>query len=139
MRPFLKWLGAKTKLVAAIRDAAPLKPRRLIEPFVGSGAVALNLRCESNLLADSNPDLVDVFAELQRDGAGFIAECDTLFTPETNCATVYYALREEFNATPASLSISTGTATTDSAAITQAVALMSPLAAISGRACRARR
>lgn len=100
MRPFLKWAGAKTKLVAAIRDAAPLKPRRLIEPFVGSGAVALNLGCASNLLADSNQDLVDVFAELQRDGAGFIAECDTLFTPETNRAIVYYAFREEFNATP---------------------------------------
>jgi DNA adenine methylase len=71
----------------------------LIEPFVGSGAVALNLGCASNLLADANPDLVDVYAELQRDSAAFIADCEALFTPENNAANAYYALRDEFNRT----------------------------------------
>jgi DNA adenine methylase len=99
MRPFLKWAGAKTKLVAAIRGAAPREPRRLIEPFVGSGAVALNLACAANLLADSNGDLIDVYAELQRDGEQFITDCEKLFTPENNSASGYYALRTEFNAT----------------------------------------
>jgi DNA adenine methylase len=99
MRPFLKWAGAKTKLVGAIRDSAPLKSRRLIEPFVGSGAVALNLACEANLLADSNRDLIDVYSALQREGEQFITDCEELFTPENNCASAYYALRSEFNAT----------------------------------------
>ena len=98
-RPFLKWAGAKTKLVAPIRALAAQQPRRLIEPFVGSGAVALNLGCPANLLADSNQDLIDVFAELQRDGERFITECDALFTPQNNAAARYYALRAEFNAT----------------------------------------
>ena len=99
MRPFLKWAGAKTNLVAAIRDAAPPEPRRLIEPFVGSGAVVLNLGCATNVLGDSNPDLIDVYLELQGDGEAFMVDCEALFIPENNRAGAYYALRAEFNAT----------------------------------------
>lgn len=99
VRPFLKWAGAKTKLVAAIRAAAAFEPQRVIEPFVGSGAVALNLGCSRNVLADANPDLIGVYAALQEDGESFIRACEALFSPETNRASVYYALREEFNAT----------------------------------------
>ena len=99
VRPFLKWAGAKTKLIGAIRDAAPPKPRRLIEPFVGSGAVVLNLGCATNVLADSNPDLIDVYLELQGDGEAFIVDCEALFIPENNRASAYYTLRAEFNAT----------------------------------------
>ncbi len=98
-RPFLKWAGAKTKLVAAIRDAAPARASRLIEPFVGSGALALNLGCTANLLADSNRDLIDVYAELKRGGEQFIDQCAVLFTNKNNCADAFYTLREEFNAT----------------------------------------
>jgi DNA adenine methylase len=99
-RPFLKWAGAKTRLVAAIREAVPPGARRLIEPFAGSGAVALNLDFATNLLADANRDLVDVFGELRRGGERFIAECAALFIAAHNAADAYYALREEFNATP---------------------------------------
>lgn len=98
-RPFLKWAGGKTNLVAAIRDAAPAHAFRLIEPFVGSGALALNLGCPINLLADANRDLIDVYAELKRGGERFIDACAVLFTKENNAADAFYPLREEFNAT----------------------------------------
>lgn len=98
-RPFLKWAGAKTGLVAAIRGSLPPSARRLVEPFVGSGAVALNLGLPQNLLADANLDLIDVYVALQQAGEAFIDECAALFTPEHNAADAYYALRAEFNAT----------------------------------------
>lgn len=98
-RPFLKWAGGKTNLVAAIRDAAPAHAFRLIEPFVGSGALALNLGCPINFLADANRDLIDVYAELKRGGERFIDECAVLFTRQNNAADAFYPLREEFNAT----------------------------------------
>jgi DNA adenine methylase len=98
-RPFLKWAGAKTKLLEAIRSAAPPGARRLIEPFAGSGAVALNLDYEDNLLADANPDLIAVYRALQRDGPAFIERCTPLFSPSNNVHDAYYALRQEFNAT----------------------------------------
>jgi DNA adenine methylase len=97
-RPFLKWAGAKTRLVAAIRTAAPADARRLIEPFTGSGAVALNLGYPRALLADTNADLIDVYRELKRSGENFISACEKFFTPRHNSAKTYYKLRDEFNA-----------------------------------------
>ena len=97
-RPFLKWAGAKTKLLPAIRAAAPRGARRFVEPFVGSGAVAINLGHDQNLLADANPDLIAVYQMLQQHGDTFIEECAPLFAPENNQAASFYALRDEFNA-----------------------------------------
>lgn len=97
-RPFLKWAGGKTKLVSAIGAVVPITARRLIEPFVGSGAVALNLGLPHNLLADTNADLIGVYARLRDAPEAFIAECAGLFTPEANSPLVYYQRREEFNA-----------------------------------------
>lgn len=99
IRPFLKWAGAKTKLLPAIRAVAPSEARRFVEPFVGSGVVALNLGHALNLIADANPDLVAVYRVLQSEGDAFIENCAPLFLPETNCAAAFYALRTEFNST----------------------------------------
>ena len=98
-RPFLKWAGGKTRLVPAIRALAPAEARRLIEPFAGGGAVALNLPAPATILADASDDLISVYRELKRDGARFIAQCAALFTPAANSAGVYYQRRAEFNAT----------------------------------------
>ena len=97
-RPFLKWAGGKTRLVAAIRELAPAGPKRLIEPFAGSAALALNFDAPHVVLADTNSDLIAVFAALQREPEAFIARCRTLFVPENNRAAAYYALRAAFNA-----------------------------------------
>lgn len=53
MKPFLKWAGGKYKLVELIKSTLP-EGNRLIEPFVGTGAVFLNTEYSGNLLADSN-------------------------------------------------------------------------------------
>ena len=96
-RPFLKWAGAKTKLLPLIRALAPARPRRFVEPFVGSGAVALNLGHARNLIADANGDLIALYRVLQQEGDGFIESCAPLFVPENNSAAAFYALRDEFN------------------------------------------
>ena len=96
-RPFLKWAGGKTKLVAAIRNTVPRSATRLIEPFVGGGAVALNLGLPTGLLADTNPDLIDVYARLRESAESFVAECAALFTEAGNSAETYYERRKEFN------------------------------------------
>ena len=98
-RPFLKWAGAKTRLIVAIRPLVPAHAQRLVEPFAGSGTVALNLGLKRSLLADTNPDLIDVFRELRRSGESFITECEALFTAKSNAASVFYRRRSEFNST----------------------------------------
>lgn len=98
MKPFLKWAGNKLVIVERIRKLLP-EGGRLVEPFVGSAAVFLNTDYPHALLADSNPDLIDLYQLLQKEGEVFIRLCARLFTPENNSAEAYYALREEFNRT----------------------------------------
>ena len=98
MKPFLKWAGGKYRLVELIESTLP-QGNRLIEPFVGSGAVFLNTEYKEQLLADSNPDLISLFQLLQKEGRGFINYCNSLFVLENNSEAAFYALREEFNTT----------------------------------------
>jgi DNA adenine methylase len=98
IRPFLKWAGSKFRIIDRIRGSLP-SGKRLVEPFVGSGAVFLNTNYPRYLLADSNRDLIAVYQRLQQDGGAFIEECQALFTPQNNRERNYYKLRTEFNAT----------------------------------------
>jgi len=99
-KPFLKWPGSKSRLANELRHALP-GGRRLIEPFVGSGAVFLANahRYTSIIAADINPDLIALYTLLQAEGEKFIDECAALFSTHTNREDSYYRLRDEFNAT----------------------------------------
>ena len=72
---------------------------RLIEPFVGSGAVFLNTDYHSYLLADANPDLIVLYTQLLEEGTGFIRYCRNFFNGRRNNSDYYYAYRDEFNKT----------------------------------------
>lgn len=95
-RPFLKWLGNKYKCLGKILPYFP-ESNRLIEPFVGSGAVFLNTDYPAYLLTEINQDLIHLFRCLQQEGSSFIEACAQRFTPEHNTKECYYALREAFN------------------------------------------
>ncbi len=95
-RPFLKWPGGKYRLVERISQA--LGPaNRLIEPFVGPGEVFLNTDYDHYLLADNNPDLINLYNTLHKEGERFISYTQRLFKPDSNEADRYYELRDEFN------------------------------------------
>jgi len=96
MKPFLKWAGNKYRLIDRISALLP-PGKRLIEPFVGSGAVFLNTDYPAYLLADANPDLINLFCHLRDEGGEFIDYCRTFFTPETNVNQTFYELRARFN------------------------------------------
>lgn len=98
MKPFLKWAGGKYKIIDKIRSALPNCANRLIEPFVGSGAVFLNTEYDSYLLADANPDLINLYKHIQSEGSNFVDYASNLFIPSNNNEAVFYSLREEFNA-----------------------------------------
>lgn len=72
---------------------------RLIEPFTGSGAVFLNTSYDKYVLADSNPDLIDLYKLLTSEEEAFIKTCRGLFSAANNAANRYYRLRDEFNRT----------------------------------------
>lgn len=71
--------------------------KRLIEPFTGSGAVFLNTQFKSYVLADINPDLINLFRVLQSDGEKFIDYASHYFSAEKNTAEAFYQCRDRFN------------------------------------------
>jgi len=96
MKPFLKWAGNKQRILEHIQGALP-EGDRLIEPFVGSGAVFLNTEYDRYLLCDSNQDLINLYNTLKKEGETFIRYCKRYFTAANNTEEAYYRLRERFN------------------------------------------
>ena len=66
--PPIKCQGIKTKMVPMILRCTERDPEGLwVEPFLGSGVVALNVKPERALLADTNPHIVRFYQAI-RDG-----------------------------------------------------------------------
>lgn len=95
-RPFLKWAGGKFRLLPRILKVLP-EGNKLIEPFAGSGVLFLNADYDRYLLADINPDLIDVFNQLKKGKTSFIDCCSEYFTDQYNNEKSFYQLREHFN------------------------------------------
>jgi len=67
VRPILKWAGGKRQLLPALRPFYPSDFHRYLEPFLGSGAVFLDLwnlglvRGRQALLSDVNADIIGCY------------------------------------------------------------------------------
>jgi DNA adenine methylase len=96
VRPFLKWLGGKYRLIDDIVAVLPAGTT-LAEPFVGAGAVFLNTNYEHYILNDLNDDLIMLYKNLQTDSEYFIRQAKSLFSRRYNNEKQYYKLREKFN------------------------------------------
>jgi DNA adenine methylase len=96
VRSLLKWAGNKHRLLNQILPVLP-EGNRLVEPFLGSGAIFLNTNYTEYCLSDNNPDLIHLYRFLKMFGPPFIDYCQSFFTPENNTKERYYALRETFN------------------------------------------
>ncbi|MEI8594554.1 adenine-specific DNA-methyltransferase [Photobacterium sp. SP02] len=97
-RAFLKWAGGKFSLVEDIRRHLP-PARKLVEPFVGAGSVFLNTDYDDYLLADINPDLINLYNVIKHEPERYIEDARQYFTPEYNQKGAYLAIREAFNQT----------------------------------------
>jgi len=97
-RPFLKWAGNKYRVLPHIEEILP-DGKRLIEPFAGSAAVFLNTNYSRYLIADNNPDLINLYNILKKEGEVFIKKCRRIFTQKNNNEQHYYKFRNEFNQT----------------------------------------
>ena len=60
-RPFLKWAGGKSQLLAQYKELFPKTYRNYYEPFLGGGAVFFNLRPKRSFLSDINLEIINVY------------------------------------------------------------------------------
>ncbi|MGR5069805.1 MULTISPECIES: Dam family site-specific DNA-(adenine-N6)-methyltransferase [Vibrio] len=97
-RAFLKWAGGKYGLVEDIQRHLP-PARKLVEPFVGAGSVFLNTDYDQYLLADINPDLINLYNLLKERPEDYISEAKRWFVAENNRKEAYLSIRAEFNGT----------------------------------------
>lgn len=69
VKPFVKWAGGKSQLLDAIRQKYPTKIERYCEPFVGGGAVLLdvlaNYKPREVLINDINPELINTYVQIR--------------------------------------------------------------------------
>ncbi len=99
-KPFLKWVGGKTRLLPEIASRLPedYVTRRHVEPFLGGGAVFFGLRVagQAARLSDANQDLINAYKALRGDTYRLFYSLGAhrqLHSPEH-----YYAVRKAFNA-----------------------------------------
>lgn len=88
-RPLLKWAGGKTQLLSEILPKIPKKYGRYIEPFFGGGAVFFAVSPENGIIADSNPELVNLYRTVAEDVNGVIAQLRNY----ENTEEMFYAVR----------------------------------------------
>ncbi|EMI7061647.1 MULTISPECIES: DNA adenine methylase [Providencia] len=101
-KTILKWAGSKVRIMDQLHPHLP-KAKRLVEPFAGSCAVMMNTDYEQYLIADANPDLINLYDALAFVPDGVIFEASILFNQNNNDSD-YYQLRNEFNSPKSSMS-----------------------------------
>lgn len=88
-KPFLKWAGGKSQLLAQIVARLPQGFKRYYEPFLGGGAVFFGLQPAKATLSDINSDLIDAYCAIRDDVEGVIAQLQAhRYAPD-----YFYALR----------------------------------------------
>ena len=63
-KPILKWAGGKTQMLKDLLPKVPDSYGRYIEPFIGGGAMFFALNPEEAVIADSNPELINMYTQI---------------------------------------------------------------------------
>lgn len=97
-KAILKWAGSKAGIMPVLSLHLP-QGERLVEPFAGSCAVMMNTDFPAYLVADVNPDLINMYRQIKEITNPFIVTAMKLFI-DNEKAEDYYRIREEFNSCP---------------------------------------
>lgn len=106
VKPFIKWAGGKSQLLNEIRNKYPQKIERYCEPFVGGGAVLLDVLANFSptevIINDINTALINTYQQVQTNVEALISQLDEMQSEfwEADVETrkkVYTKNRERFN------------------------------------------
>ena len=88
-KPFVKWAGGKTQIMAELQRQIPKQFNRYYEPFVGGGALLFQLLPKDAIINDINRDLYHAFRCLGNE-SWFYKLVDELNQHEINNNETYY-------------------------------------------------
>ena len=105
-KPFIKWVGGKSQLLDEIREKYPSKIEKYCEPFVGGGAVLLDVLSRFHpkevLINDINKELINTYYQIKNNVESLVSklsEIQTIYhnhTPEEN-KDFFYEKRTRYN------------------------------------------
>ena len=96
-KPILKWAGGKTQLLDSLLPKVPASYGKYIEPFLGGGAMFFALQPEHAVIADSNPELINVYRQV----ANHVDKVIEHLCKYENSEEEFYAVRNQnWNALP---------------------------------------
>ena len=90
-KPILKWAGGKTQMLGDLLPKVPKSYGRYIEPFFGGGAMFFALQPENAIIADSNPELINMYRQV----AESVDEVISCLKKYENTSEMFYAVREQ--------------------------------------------
>ncbi len=101
-KPFVKWLGGKTKLLPQLAELRPESYNQYFEPFVGGGALFFSLEPRRAVINDLNPHLINLYVQVRNNLDGLLHKLEELLDVYTELeeearSAFYYVLRDEFN------------------------------------------
>ncbi len=106
VKPFVKWAGGKSRLLSDIRSKYPTKITKYCEPFVGGGAVLLDILANFNpdkiMINDINAELVNTYVQIRDNVDTLIEQLQTMqdifwSMNKDERKAYYYGKRERFN------------------------------------------
>ena len=89
-KPVLKWAGGKTQMLSELLPKVPTSYGRYIEPFFGGGALFFALQPNNALIADSNPELINMYRQV----ADHVDDVIIHLSKYQNTSEMFYAVRE---------------------------------------------
>lgn len=93
-KTFIKWAGGKEKELPIILKNLPNNFTRYIEPFVGGGAVYLNINCPNSIINDKSDELMLLYKMIKKHNQGFI---DSLIQINKNWISLQKLVEENIN------------------------------------------
>ena len=88
-KPILKWAGGKTQMLGDLIPKVPTSYGRYIEPFLGGGAMFFALQPENAVIADSNPELINMYRQV----ADHVDDVINYLKKYENTSEMFYAVR----------------------------------------------
>lgn len=90
-RPILKWAGGKTQMLRDLLPKVPSSYGRYIEPFFGGGAMFFAVQPKSAIIADSNPELINMYRQV----ADCVDDVIKYLEQYENTREIFYVVRSQ--------------------------------------------
>ena len=100
MKPIIKWVGGKTQLLDSIHNLMPAKYGKYFEPFVGGGALLLDLAPAAASANDINPELINMYRQVKEHVdtvIEYLTDLDKAHESFEDAKSFYYLVRDNFN------------------------------------------